>query len=225
MDVSSAAKNNYPGTGAFPEQQNLMPLFKILAKSSLAGEGKKPFSICRGKDWYSQSKNGKLLVWSTDEQTGCTQSKQQWFRALWSTCSSRKQFSDSQVGPRIKKGPGQMLCAMSLSLHKKSFNLLLLWMETPPHCPSCAPWCSLKQIPAQQHPKAPGKTTPQQQPWCQGESCIFIFSKTGARNKWIEKRERRRSRGLLCNWENTCKCFFSDSLADGRGTAYAICLQ
>lgn len=38
LDVSSAAKNNYPGTGAFPGQQNLMPLFKILASRSLGRE-------------------------------------------------------------------------------------------------------------------------------------------------------------------------------------------
>lgn len=38
LDVSSAAKNNYPGTGAFPGQQNLMLLFKILASRSLGRE-------------------------------------------------------------------------------------------------------------------------------------------------------------------------------------------
>lgn len=221
MDVSSAAKNNYPGTGAFPEQQNLMPLFKMLAKSSLGGEGMKSFRICRGKDWYSQSKNGKLPVWSIDEQTSWTQSKQQWFGALWSICSSRKQFSDSHVGPRIKEGPGQMLCAVSFSLHKKSFNLLLLWMENPLPCPSCAPWCSSNQVPAQQHPKAPGKTTPQQQRWCQGESCIFIFLKTGARDKWIEECERRRSRGLLAIEKIPASAF---SLAVWQMN-WVVCLQ
>lgn len=55
LDVSSAAKNNYPGTGAFPGQQNLMPLLKSWLAEAL--EGKKPFSIWGGKDWYSQSRN------------------------------------------------------------------------------------------------------------------------------------------------------------------------
>jgi len=82
LDVISAAKNNYPGTGAFPGQQNLTPRFKTLARRSLGGEGNKPFSIWGGGEGQvfpaQELKAACLKYWQTNcpdtKQTAVTQS-------------------------------------------------------------------------------------------------------------------------------------------------------
>lgn len=47
LNVSSAAKNNYPGTGAFPGQQNLMPLLKSWLAE--AWKGRNPLAFGEGR--------------------------------------------------------------------------------------------------------------------------------------------------------------------------------